>query len=75
MKLPISQNEARALLSCRRFKGRTAEALFMYLTGEVKTRATAARAAGIDRSLVTRALKQLGIQPTTCPHCGQLINP
>lgn len=73
MKLPISHDQASALLESRRFGGATKEALFLYLTGGARTKATAARAVGVSPSVVTRALHALALPLDCCPHCGQII--
>lgn len=73
MKLPITPDQASALLESRRFSGATKEALALYLTGGAKTKATAARAAGVSPSVVTRAIHVLGLPVDRCPCCGQVI--
>lgn len=50
-------------------KGRTAEAVRLYLSGEVRSKSKAADLVGIHRSVVVRAVQRL-VVTHPCPCCG-----
>lgn len=70
--MKLSSTEVDAVVAKYGFRGSTARAVRLFLTGICKTRYEAAQVAGIDRSVVTRAIQRVMVT-TECPTCGHPI--
>ena len=70
--VPMPLDQAGKAIDQYNLRGETARAVRLFLSGICKTKAEAADQCGIERSLVTRALRRMTIT-RTCSCCGQEI--
>ena len=70
--VPMPLDVASAAIAQYNLHGDTARAVRLFLSGICKTKAEAADQCGIDRSILTRALRRM-TSVRTCSCCGQEV--
>ena len=70
--VPMPLDEASAAVVQYHLRGGTARAVRLFLSGICKTQAEAADQCGVDRSILSRALRRM-TSVRTCSCCGQAV--